>query len=195
MQDTSATPVAAESDSLDWRSRWNGPPTPRSRACRRPIRCTGRWRCGDVVEVFGGAGGGQFIPELRRGVDRHHAVSHHRRGHSWRSGTAGTPVTSVGAKAVFDARVAPLLAFRSGRWAGRPSCTRKRLRRRASLRRPMCGGPIDRLDPMTREDRSKPFRPAWAGSRVALTRKDPDHEDHEHHRHAVPYLGRSVSER
>ena len=70
---------------------------------------------GDVVEVFGGAGGGQFIPELRRGSIGTMPFPSSARAfvEVWDRWQAGD---ETGAQQIFDTQIAPLLQH-SDRWA------------------------------------------------------------------------------
>lgn len=106
---------------------------------------------GDVVEIFGGAGGGQFLQELRRGS----------------IGTMPFPTTSAafvdvwnrwqagdidGARTVFDTQIAPLLAIQVGGLGGAHQVHKEALRRQGVIRNTYVRPPIEPLDPVTREE-------------------------------------------
>ncbi len=116
---------------------------------------------GDVVEIFGGAGGGQFLPELRRGSigtmpfpttpgafvevwDR------------WRDGDAS------GAQEVFDSRIAPLLNVQVGALGGYHQAHKEALRRQGVIRTAYVRPPAEPLDALTRDDLDAVFdRMGW----------------------------------
>lgn len=106
---------------------------------------------GDVVEVFGGAGGGQFLQELRRGSIGtmpfpSSAGAFVDVWNRWQSGDA------TGAQAVFDQRIAPLLGIQVGGLGGAHQVHKEALRRQGVIRTAFVRPPIEPLDPMTRED-------------------------------------------
>lgn len=106
---------------------------------------------GDVVEVFGGAGGGQFLQELRRGSigTMPFPTSVAAFVEVWDRWHAGDV---AGAQAVFDTRIAPLLAIQVGGLGGYHQVHKEALRRQGVIRTAFVRPPIEPLDPMTRED-------------------------------------------
>lgn len=106
---------------------------------------------GDAVEVFGGAGGAQFLQELRRGsigtmpfpssAGAFVEVWNH-----WHAGDA------AGAQTVFDTRIAPLLNVPVGSLGGAHQVHKEALRRQGVIRNAFVRPPVEPLDPMTRAD-------------------------------------------
>lgn len=111
---------------------------------------------GDVVEVFGGAGGGQFLQELRRGS----------------IGTMPFPTTArafvevwdlwhagdvAAAQTVFRQRIQPLLEVQIGGLSGAYVVHKEALKRQGVIRSTYVRPPMDDLDPMTREDLEAAF--------------------------------------
>ena len=117
---------------------------------------------GDVVEVFGGAGGGQFLQELLRGSIGTMPFPSSARAfvevwNLWRSGDA------VGAATVFDAQIAPLLSIQVGGLGGAHQVHKEALRRQGVIRNSYVRPPMEQLDPMTREDLETAFnRMGWS---------------------------------
>jgi dihydrodipicolinate synthase/N-acetylneuraminate lyase len=116
---------------------------------------------GSVVEVFGGAGGGQFLAELRRGsigtmpfpTTPGAFVEVWNR---WRDGDAS------GAQDVFDRRIAPLLNVQVGGLGGYHQAHKEALRRQGVIRTADGRPPAEPLDALTREDLDAVFdRMGW----------------------------------
>lgn len=116
---------------------------------------------GDVVEVFGGAGGGQFLAELRRGsigtmpfptTPGAFAEVWDR----WRAGDA------PGAQEVFDTRIAPLLSIQVSALGGYHRAHKEALRRQGVIRTAFVRPPAEPLDAMTLEELDAVFdRMGW----------------------------------
>ena len=106
---------------------------------------------GDVVEVFGGAGGGQFIPELRRGSIGTMPFPSSARAfvEVWDRWQAGDEDS---AQRIFDTHIAPLLSIQIGGLGAAHQVHKEALRRQGVIRSAYVRPPIDPLDPMTRED-------------------------------------------
>jgi 4-hydroxy-tetrahydrodipicolinate synthase len=106
---------------------------------------------GDVVEVFGGAGGGQFLPELRRGSIGTMPFPSSIRAfvEVWDRWHAGDV---AGAQEVFDTQIAPLLNVPVGGLGAAHQVHKEALRRQGVIRSAYVRPPIEPLDPMTRED-------------------------------------------
>lgn len=164
LQDTSATPLAAElirsiGEQVEWATYAKVESLPPADQVRRAVEIAG-----DVVEVFGGAGGGQFIPELRRGAigTMPFPTTVHAFVEIWDRWHAGDV---VGAKAVFAERVQPLLAIQVGSLGGAHIVHKEALKAQGVITSAYVRGPIDQLDPMTREDLFETFASlGWTAS-------------------------------
>ncbi len=116
---------------------------------------------GDAVEVFGGAGGGQFLQELRRGSIGTMPFPSSARAfvQVWDAWQAGDNAT---AQAVFDTQIASLLAIQVGSLGGAHQVHKEALRRQGVIRTSYVRPPFEPLDPMTREDLEDVFaRKGW----------------------------------
>lgn len=108
-------------------------------------------QAGDLVEIFGGAGGGQFLPELRRGSIGTMPFPSSARAFvevwdRWKAGNVDE------AQSIFDARIAPLLSIQIGGLGAAHQVHKEALRRQGVIRTAYVRPPIEPLDPMTRED-------------------------------------------
>lgn len=106
---------------------------------------------GDVVEIFGGAGGGQFLPELRRGSIGTMPFPSSARAfvdvwNHWQAGDVAA------AQTVFDNQIAPLLSIQVGGLGAAHQVHKEALRRQGVIRIAYVRAPMEPLDPMTRED-------------------------------------------
>jgi 4-hydroxy-tetrahydrodipicolinate synthase len=101
--------------------------------------------------VFGGAGGGQFLPELRRGSIGTMPFPSSIRAfvEVWDRWHAGDV---AGAQEVFDTQIAPLLNVPVGGLGAAHQVHKEALRRQGVIRSAYVRPPIEPLDPMTRED-------------------------------------------
>jgi 4-hydroxy-tetrahydrodipicolinate synthase len=151
LQDTSATPIPAPlirsiGEEVEWATYAKVESLPPADQVRRAVEVAG-----DVVEVFGGAGGGQFIPELRRGSigTMPFPTTVHAFVEIWDRWHAGDV---AGAQAVFAERVQPLLAIQVGSLGGAHIVHKEALKAQGVIATAHVRGPIDHLDPMTRED-------------------------------------------
>jgi 4-hydroxy-tetrahydrodipicolinate synthase len=161
IQDTPTTPASAPSiraigEACEQVAYAKVESMPAALQVHRAVRAAG-----DVVEIFGGAGGGQFLPELRRGS----------------VGTMPFPTTPVefveiwdrwrvgdasGAQEVFDTRVAPLLNIQVSALGGYHQAHKEALRRQGVIRTAFVRPPNEPLDAMTREDLDAVFdRLSW----------------------------------
>lgn len=106
---------------------------------------------GDVVEIFGGAGGGQLLQELRRGSIGTMPFPTSARAfvEVWDRWWAGD---ESGALSVFEDQIAPLLAIQVGGLGGYHQLHKEALRRQGVIRTAYVRPPIERLDPMTLQD-------------------------------------------
>lgn len=106
---------------------------------------------GDVVEIFGGAGGGQFLQELRRGSigTMPFPTSAKAFVDVWDRWWAGD---EAGAVADFEEHIAPLLAIQVGGLGGYHQLHKEALRRQGVIRTAYVRPPIERLDPISLQD-------------------------------------------
>ena len=151
IQDTSATPVSASTiraiaEACEHVTYAKVESLPPATQVYKAVR-----DAGDVVEVFGGAGGGQFLPELRRGSIGTMPFPTSARAFvevwdRWHAGDA------AGAQAIFDAQIAPLLSIQIGGLGGAHQVHKEALRRQGIIRSSYVRPPIEPLDPMTVED-------------------------------------------
>ncbi|MGN6484682.1 MAG: dihydrodipicolinate synthase family protein [Thermomicrobiales bacterium] len=103
---------------------------------------------GETMHVFGGAGGGQFIEELRRGSIGTMPFPSTARAFvtvwdRWHAGDVD------GAWAVFDAEIAPLLRISIGSLGGAHHIHKEALRRQGVIRTAFVRSPADPLDAIT----------------------------------------------
>ena len=151
IQDTPATPVSASTiraiaDACEHVTYAKVESLPPATQVYKAVR-----DAGDVVEVFGGAGGGQFLLELRRGSIGTMPFPTSARAFvevwdRWHAGDA------AGAQAIFDAQIAPLLSIQIGGLGGAHQVHKEALRRQGIIRSAYVRPPIEPLDPMTVED-------------------------------------------
>jgi 4-hydroxy-tetrahydrodipicolinate synthase len=106
---------------------------------------------GDVVEVFGGAGGGQFLQELRRGSIGTMPFPSSARAfvEVWDSWQAGDETS---AQQIFDTQIAPLLSIQIGGLGAAHQVHKEALRRQGVIRTAYVRPPVEPLDAMTRAD-------------------------------------------
>jgi len=161
IQDTAATPVSAPAirtiaEACEHVTYAKVESVPPALQVYRAVQ-----EAGDVVEVFGGAGGGQFLQELRRGSIGTMPFPSSARVfvQVWDAWQAGDNAT---AQAVFDAQIAPLLAIQVGSLGGAHQVHKEALRRQGVIRASYVRPPFEPLDPMTREDLEDVFaRMGW----------------------------------
>ena len=118
---------------------------------------------GDVVEIFGGAGGGQFLQELRRGSIGTMPFPSSARAfvEVWDAWHAGDV---AGAREVFVSRILPLLSIQIGGLGGAHIVHKEALRRQGVIRTAHVRPPVEDLDPITREELEEVFAQlGWAG--------------------------------
>lgn len=106
---------------------------------------------GDVVEVFGGAGGGQLLQELRRGAIGTMPFPTTARAfvEVWNLWHAGDVAA---AQAVFQQQIVPLLSVQVGGLGGAHVVHKEALRRQGVIAGAYVRPPVDDIDAMTRED-------------------------------------------
>ncbi len=161
IQDTSATPVSAPvirtiAEACEYVTYAKVESIPPTVQVYKAVQ-----EAGDVVEVFGGAGGAQFLQELRRGSIGTMPFPSSARAFAevWDASQSGDNATAQG---IFDTRIAPLLAIQVGGLGGAHQVHKEALRRQGVIRRSYVRPPIEPLDPMTREDLEDVFaRMGW----------------------------------
>ncbi len=156
LQDTSTTPIPAPlirtiGEQVEWATYAKVESLPPADQVHRAVE-----QAGDVVEIFGGAGGGQFIQELRRGA----------------IGTMPFPTTvqafvevwdryreddAEGARSVFAERIQPLLAVQVGGLGGAHIVHKEALKAQGVIASAFVRGPVEPLDPLTREELFETF--------------------------------------
>lgn len=106
---------------------------------------------GDQVEIFGGAGGGQFLPELRRGSIGTMPFPTTARAfvEVWDLFHAGD---SAGARTVFEQQIRPLLDIQIGGLGGAHVVHKEAMRRQGVIRSAWVRPPVEALDPFTRQE-------------------------------------------
>lgn len=151
LQDTSTTPVPAPlirsiGEQVEWATYAKVESLPPADQVHKAVE-----QAGDVVEVFGGAGGGQLIQELRRGSigTMPFPTTVHAFVEIWDRYRAGDV---DGAKAVFTERIQPLLAIQVGGLGGAHIVHKEALKAQGVIASAYVRGPVDDLDPLTRED-------------------------------------------
>jgi dihydrodipicolinate synthase/N-acetylneuraminate lyase len=151
IQDTTATPVPAPAiraiaEACDYATYAKVESVPPAIQVYKAVS-----EAGDVVEVFGGAGGGQFLPELRRGSIGTMPFPSSARAFVgvWNRWQAGD---EIGAQQVFDAEIAPLLSIQIGGLGAAHQVHKEALRRQGVIRTAYVRPPLEPLDPMTRAD-------------------------------------------
>jgi 4-hydroxy-tetrahydrodipicolinate synthase len=118
---------------------------------------------GDIVEIFGGAGGGQFLQELRRGSIGtmpfpSGAAAFVEVWDRWHAGDV------AGAREVFTGRIWPLLSVQVGGLGGAHIVHKEALRRQGVIRTAYVRPPLEDLDPITREELEEVFdQLGWTG--------------------------------
>jgi 4-hydroxy-tetrahydrodipicolinate synthase len=116
---------------------------------------------GDTMKVFGGAGGGQFLQELRRGSIGTMPFPSTARAFvdvwdRWQAGDA------PGANEVFDTRIWPLLKIGVGSLGGAHIVHKRALQRQGVIASSYVRPPVDPLDPVTEEELEETFaRLGW----------------------------------
>lgn len=116
---------------------------------------------GDRVRIFGGAGGGQFLQELRRGSigTMPFPSSAQAFVEVWDRWNAGD---KEGAQSVFDQRILPLLRISIGTLGAAHVVHKLALQRQGVIRSAYVRPPSDDLDPITRDDLDDAFsRLGW----------------------------------
>jgi 4-hydroxy-tetrahydrodipicolinate synthase len=108
-------------------------------------------QAGDLLTVFGGAGGNYFIEEMRRGsVGTMPGCSHPEAFvEVWDRYQEGD---EAGARAVFYQRILPINRISAHGWGAFYSVHKEILRRRGAIRTAMVRGPIPPLDEETRAE-------------------------------------------
>jgi dihydrodipicolinate synthase/N-acetylneuraminate lyase len=161
MQDTAATPIPAASiraiaEACEHATYAKVESVPPAIQVARAVR-----EAGEVVEVFGGAGGGQLLQELRRGSIGTmpfptSVAAFVEAWNRWRADDVD------GAQAVFDAQIAPLLGIQVSGLGGYHQIHKEALRRQGVIQTAYVRPPVEALDPMTREDLESVFdRMGW----------------------------------
>jgi dihydrodipicolinate synthase/N-acetylneuraminate lyase len=162
IQDTSATPVPAslilaigESCANATYAKVESVP-PAIQVSRAVQAVDGKMR------IFGGAGGGQFLQELRRGSVGtmpfpSSAGAFVDVWNLWQAGDIG------GARSVFDQRIRPLLDISIGSLGGAHIVHKQALQRQGVIRSARVRPPIEDLDPVTRDELEEAFSQlGWA---------------------------------
>lgn len=117
---------------------------------------------GDRVRIFGGAGGGQFLPELRRGSIGTMPFPSSARAFvevwdRWQRGDL------TGARSVFDQRILPLLNIGIGTLGAAHIVHKLAQQRQGVIRNAHVRSPVEDLDPVTREELDEAFaRLKWS---------------------------------
>jgi 4-hydroxy-tetrahydrodipicolinate synthase len=161
IQDTPTTPVAAPAiraiaEACEHVVYAKVESVPAALQVHRAVRAAG-----DVVEIFGGAGGAQFLPELRRGSIGTMPfpttpAAFVEVWECWRAGDA------TSAQEVLDRRIAPLLNVQVSALGGYHQAHKEALRRQGVIRTAFVRAPNEPLDAMTREDLDAVFdRLSW----------------------------------
>jgi 4-hydroxy-tetrahydrodipicolinate synthase len=151
MQDTSTTPIPAgliraigeACAHATYAKVESVPPAPQ---VHRAVEAAG-----DVVEIFGGAGGGQFLAELRRGSIGTMPFPTTARAFVemwdlWHTGDAAA------AQTVFQQRIQPLLGVQVGGLGGAHVVHKEAMKRQGVIQSAYVRPPVDDIDAMTRED-------------------------------------------
>lgn len=156
IQDTNATPVPASlilniaSDCANATyAKVESAPTPHQ--VYKAVQTAG-----ERVHVFGGAGGGQFLEELRRGSIGtmpfpSSAKSFVEVWDLWQANDR------TAARAEFDTRILPLLRITTGSLGGAHIVHKRALQRQGVIRNAYVRPPIDELDPVTLEELDEAF--------------------------------------
>ncbi|HYI25216.1 MAG TPA: dihydrodipicolinate synthase family protein [Thermomicrobiales bacterium] len=116
---------------------------------------------GDVMGIFGGAGGGQFLQELRRGSIGTMPFPSSARAFVdvwdlWHAGDI------AGANGVFDTRIWPLLKIGIGSLGAAHVIHKRALQRQGVIASAFVRPPVDDLDPITSEELEEVFlRLGW----------------------------------
>lgn len=116
---------------------------------------------GDTMKVFGGAGGGQFLQELRRGSIGTMPFPSSARAfvEVWDRWQAGDV---TGANEVFDSSIWPLLKVNTGSLGGAHIVHKRALQRQGVIATSYVRPPVDSLDPVTEEELEETFtRLGW----------------------------------
>lgn len=161
IQDTSATPVPASliltiAESCANATYAKVESAPPAIQVHRAVQAAG-----DRVRIFGGAGGGQFLQELRRGSIGtmpfpSSAAAFVEVWDRWQAGDA------AGARSVFDQRILPLLEIGVGTLGAAHIVHKLALQRQGVIRTPYVRPPVEELDPVTREELDEAFaRLGW----------------------------------
>jgi dihydrodipicolinate synthase/N-acetylneuraminate lyase len=111
---------------------------------------------GDVMAIFGGAGGGQFLQELRRGSIGTMPFPSSSRAfvEVWDLWQAGDV---AGASDVFDRSVWPLLKVGIGSFGAAHTIHKRALQRQGVIASAFVRPPVDDLDPITSEELEETF--------------------------------------
>lgn len=151
LQDTSATPVGAAlireiGDTCDRVRYAKVESVPPAIQVGRAVESVA-----GTMGVFGGAGGGQFIEELRRGSIGTMPFPSTARAfvdvwNRWHAGDV------EGAWASFDTGIAPLLRISIGSLGGAHRIHKEALRRQGVIRTAVVRSPADELDAITRDE-------------------------------------------
>jgi dihydrodipicolinate synthase/N-acetylneuraminate lyase len=115
----------------------------------------------DVMGIFGGAGGGQFLQELRRGSIGTMPFPSSSRAfvEVWDLWHAGD---IAGANQVFDTRIWPLLKVGIGSFGAAHTIHKRALQRQGVIASSFVRPPVDDLDPVTSEELEETFsRLGW----------------------------------
>lgn len=163
IQDTNATPVPAAliraiGEACEHVTYAKVESTPPALQVHKAVEAAG-----DIVEVFGGAGGGQLLQELRRGSIGtmpfpSSAGAFVEVWDKWHAGDV------AGAREVFTARIWPLLSIQIGGLGGAHIVHKEALRRQGVIRTAYVRPPVEDLDPITREELEDVFgQLGWAG--------------------------------
>lgn len=151
LQDTSTTPIPAPlirsiGEQVEWATYAKVESLPPADQVHKAVE-----QAGDVVEVFGGAGGGQFIQELRRESigTMPFPTTVHAFVEIWDRYRAGDV---DGAKAVFAEGIQPLLAIQVGGLGGAHIVHKEALKAQGVIASAFVREPVETLDPLTKED-------------------------------------------
>lgn len=161
IQDTNATPVPASlilaiADACAHASYAKVESAPPALQVHKAVQAVG-----DQVRIFGGAGGGQFLQELRRGSIGTMPFPSSARAfvEVWDRWKAGD---QEGAQSVFDQRIRPLLNISIGTLGAAHVVHKLALQRQGVIRSAYVRPPSDDLDPITRDELDDAFsRLGW----------------------------------
>ncbi|MBA2467887.1 MAG: dihydrodipicolinate synthase family protein [Chloroflexia bacterium] len=156
IQDTSATPVPASlilaiGDACVNATYAKVESLPPANQVYKAVQAVGK-----KMHIFGGAGGGQFLQELRRGSigTMPFPSSANAFVQVWDLWNAGNIAE---AQTVFDRRIMPLLKISVGTLGGAHIVHKQALQRQGVIRSAYVRPPIEDLDPVTREELEEAF--------------------------------------